>query len=151
MNNEPFNYLLVVPIEYAHKGNKETGTFITCSPPTAKIMTECARLKQAFFRALPKDADVTEEIKQQAKEMRDETVSGPEIMAMLSVSNDVDLDKVFVSAKILLTSGVCMVEGQEKLTGPLWDSLSYEDMEALTGDYIANFIVASSLSKMKNL
>lgn len=137
-------FTLSQPIEYAKGGELEVGTFVTIMPPTSKNMTECAALKQAFFRALPKDGQVEAE-----SDGDDAELTGDAIMTLITMSKEVELGSVLLTAKELLTSGVAMVEGEEKLTKPLFDKLSQDDVEALTGEYLVNFILASALQRLK--
>jgi len=133
------------PIEYAKGGELEAGTFITMDPPSSRNMTECAALKQAFFRALPKDGTVeTDDTDSNSAE-----ITGEAIMTLITMSKDVELGTVLLLAKELLTSGVAKVEGEVKLTKPLFDNLSQDDVELLVGEYMANFILASALQRLK--
>jgi len=136
---------LTQPIEYAKGGELEAGTFVTLAAPTSRNMTECATLKQAFFRALPKTGEVEAEDSGQG----DAVINGEAIMTLITMSKDVELGSVLLTAKELLTSGVALVEGEEKLTKPLFDKLSQDDMELLVGEYLANFILASALQRLK--
>ena len=135
-----FDYELTSSIEYANKGETAEASFIKLLSPTSKNMTECAFLKQAFFRALPKDKEVDESGKGQENE-----IDADSVMMIIAMSNDVDLGGVMIAAKKLFTSGVAMVDGETKLTVPLADQLSNEDLEKMTGTYLANFILASAL------
>jgi len=137
---------LDAPLEYAQKGEMLTGTFITLLAPTSKNMNECATLKQAFFRALPKSGSATMEVEDSDQ---DSDVTGDAVMTMISMSQDVELASVLVTGRELLTSGVALIEGEEKLTKPLADKLSQDDLEKLVGEYIATFIIASALRKAK--
>lgn len=139
-----FNYELTTPVEYAFKGNMEAGTFIQLNAPTSKVITQCAKLKQAFFRALPKNQAPVE-----ADGPKDGDVTGEEIMTIITMSPDVELSDVLFAARDLFTSGLALVEGEVKLTRPLMDAVSQDDLEGMTGEYLANFILASALRKMK--
>lgn len=142
MENE-FDFELTTNFEYAHKGDMRTAQLIRFAAPTSKNMTECAFLKQAFFRALPTDDRGAD---QQAEKKTE--ISGDEVIMMLAMSEKVDLAKVLISAKMLFTSGVAMVDGEEKLTSPLADKMSQDDLENAAGKYMANFILASALRKL---
>lgn len=137
-------YPLEQTLPYAKAGVLTEGTFVTLSAPTSKNMTECAFLKQAFFRALPKVTpdDVSDD-------SGSDEVTGAGVMAIITMSKDVDLAGVLITARELFTSGVALVDGEVKLTKPLLDAMSQDDLEAMTGEYMANFILASALQKLK--
>lgn len=138
-----FDYPLTVPFPYALKGQEETASFIKLVAPTSRHSRECATLKQAFFRAVPKgeESDVDPETV--------ETPSGTDIITMLAISQDVDLPDVLDTAARLFTAGVAFVDGEAKLTRPLLDKMSQEDLEGMAGEYLANFTVASALARQK--
>jgi hypothetical protein len=137
-------YQLETPLTYAKAGVQAEGSFISLAAPTSKNMTECAFLKQAFFRSLPKT-------KPEDREQVSETpeITGEGVITLITMSKDVDLSGVLLTAKELFTSGIAMVDGEVKLTKPLLDSMSQDDLEAMTGEYMANFILASALRKLK--
>jgi len=139
------NYTLSTPIEYAYRGEQVEGTFVTMKAPTSRNMSECAALKQAFFRALPQDDTVEAD----AREEGEAEITGEGIMTLITMSKDVELATVLVTGRELLTSGVALVEGEEKLTKPLLDKISQDDLEGMVGEYMANFILASALQRLK--
>jgi hypothetical protein len=145
MENEVI-YELTGPFDYAHKGEQHTASFITLAAPTSRNMKECAQLKQAFFRALPKERPTDTPEKEQ-----DETIDGDAIMILIAMSHDVELASVLCTARELFSSGVGLVDGEEKLTKLLLDKVSQDDLEVMTGKYLANFILASALQKMNEV
>lgn len=140
-------YTLEQPLPYAKAGVMIEGSFIALMAPTSKNMSECAFLKQAFFRALPKTTAAEQAAN--AGEADESDITGAGIITIITMSKDVDLAGVLITAKELFTSGVAMVDGEVKLTKPLLDAMSQDDLEAMTGEYMANFILASALRKLK--
>ena len=136
-----FDYPLLVPFTYAAKGQEVLASFVKLVAPTSRHSRECAALKQAFFRAIPKgeETDVDPETVS--------TPSGTDIITMIACSQDVDLPDVLDTAARLFTSGTALVDGETKLTKPLLDKMSQEDVEGMAGDYLANFTVASALAR----
>jgi len=137
-------YVLEVPFSYAHKGQPVDARFVLLLAPTARNSREAATLKQAFFRAA---GGQESEAAEQKGDVRIPT--GSEVMVALAMSKDVDLPEVLEVAKKLLTSGVAMIDGEEKLTGPVLDKVSDEDFQAMVGEYLVAFCLASVLSKMR--
>jgi hypothetical protein len=138
-------YALQEPVQYANKGEMVEAMFVTLNPPTSRNMTECAQLKQAFFRALPK----TGEIEAEASDGGQAELTGEAVMTMITMSPDVELASVLVTGRELLTSGLALIDGEEKLTKPVLDNMSADDLEGMIGEYLVNFILASALRKMK--
>ncbi len=142
-------YDLKTKISYSNKGNQEEGSFIQLSPPTGKNIKECAFLKQAFFQALPKADAVTIESVTEKEENIDDVMTGEAVMMIISGSKDVLLSAVLAHARELFASGVAMIEGEVKLTKDLIDRMDLQDLEGMTGEYLSNFMLASSLNSLK--
>ena len=133
------------PLKYAHDGSELDATFITLLAPSYKDIEKTSFLKQCFFRAM-NELEGSSEGDQPSG--ADEMPDGEQIMSMLLISS-VEVIKVIVAGEGLLTSGLAMVEGEEKLTVPLFRALNEYVSEAMIGEYLANFILVSVLSKMK--
>ena len=150
MSEQKFiDFNLTTPISYAYKGEMQEGGFITLNAPTSKNMKECAELKQAFFRALPKNQGAVQA--EPTKDEEDAELTGDAIMGLISMSDNVELSVVLATARELFSSGLAMVEGETKVTKPILDSLTLDDLECMVGEYLAVFILASALKKMKKL
>lgn len=142
---ESFRHELLESFVYGKAGQEAQAEFIEFTPPRAANMTECAILRQAFFRALPQG----EPVKDGDKDAKDD-LTAEELMSILSMSSDVDLDKILVTVKILLTSkGISQVDGETHLTKPLFELLDMDDLIEITGKYLLNFILASSLRQLR--
>lgn len=140
---ESIVFELTESFEYANKGDSVKASFIELSAPTSKNMTECSSLKQAFYRALPEGDDDDD------KPEKDDSVEikGSEVIAMILRSKDVELITVLLHARELFKS-VGLVDGEVGLTKPLMDKITPDDFENMVGDYLVNFILASTLQKM---
>lgn len=138
-------YKLETKLPYAKAGQMVEGEFIALTAPTSKNMVECAALKQAFFRALPK---VTPDAAAKSDDISAE-IDGASVMALITMSKDVDLSSVLITAKELFASGLALIDGEVKLTKPLIDTMAQDDLEAMTGEFMANFILASALQRLR--
>lgn len=131
-------------LTYAAGGEEATASFVMLSAPTSRHSKECAFLKQAFFRALPKSDG------QDEPEGTQEKPNGTQIMTIIAMSMDVDLAQVFdVAGRLFTQGGVAQVDGDHKLTKHLLEKLHQDDFEAMVGEYMANFTLASALEAMK--
>ena len=138
-------YELSQGFPYSSEGEQLEASFIEITAPSAKHSKECAILKQAFFRSLP-DASPDDVLD---TDDANPEISGPEVMTLLAMSPNVELSDVLDTGKRLLSGGVARVDGRAKLSMNLLETMHQDDFEMLLGDYIANFIVASSLARMK--
>jgi len=139
--------------EYGKAGNLQTCAFITLLPPTSRNMEECAFLKQAFFQAVRDQQDRSggkddDDDDDEKEEDDDSTLSGDTIVGILLVSN-VNFNTILIAAKTLFTSGIGRVDGEAKLTCPLIEKLSMDELEEMMGLYMSTFILASALQKQK--
>ena len=140
-----FDYELETKFSYAYKGDMQEASFIRLKAPSSKNISQCADLKQAFMRALPTDGKVEEG--KDSKGLDD--LDGESIMMLISMSKDVSLKSVLISARELFSSGLAFVDGETKVTKPILDDMSQDDLENMLGEYYLNFILASWLRKMK--
>jgi len=163
---------LKTPIEYAYKGEMLKASFVTIKPTTTKHIHLTSVLKQAFQVSAMKmsertDAEELKELKEEKaaekaekdakntengeesndkKAKKDEKISPSDLMSTIYMGGkDINIKEIVLTGKELLTSGIVMVEGEEKLTRPLCDKLSQEDFEEILGSIMVNFIVASLL------
>jgi len=143
---EEITFELTEPFKYAEKGDQVEAKFITLKAPTSRNMSHIAFLKQAFYRALPKDQK--KEVGDDAPK-KDDDITGEDIMSILMASMDVELSAVLATAKELFASkDIALVDGETKVTKPILDDMSPDDFFAMTGEYLANFILHSVLQRM---
>jgi hypothetical protein len=141
-----FTFPLTKPVPYAFQGDQLKAGEIKLFAPSSIHSRQCAALKQAFFRSLPKniDADSVE-----VDEAKSTDIGGKEIIIMLAMSNDVDLASTFEIARDLFSTGdVAMLDGQAPMKKIHTQKMSQLDWERMIGEYLANFILASVLIEM---
>jgi hypothetical protein len=138
-------FVLRVPFDYALRGQNAQAQFITLRPPTSRNYRECAALKQAFFRSVPKDVEASASGASGATP----EVSAKDVVDVIAASKDVAFDDVLDVARRLFTSGVAQVDGETKLTGTLLDVMDQEDFELMLGTYLVHFTLASTLAAAK--
>jgi len=144
---ETVEYHLKGNLEYANKGETVAARFISINEFTAKHLNYTAPIKQMCLRAFNDISEgySDEEIKE-AQESKSETeTTGSDLMQALYMSNE-DVSKFFVYMRELLTSpNIAYVDGEVKLTKPIFEELSQEDVEGVCGEYAMTFILASVL------
>ena len=145
-NATEFNYVLKTKFGYANKGESAQAEFITLTAPTSRTTRECAALKQAFFRATSEQESTTTVSNAEV----DIDIDGSDIMALLAISKSVDLPDVMdIGKKLFQMPGIAQIDGETKLGNTHIDRMSVDDFEAMLGEYLINFILASSLRQMK--
>lgn len=146
-NKDSFDYELKSQITYHHKGNVETAQMVRFMSPTSKTLKLCSDLKQQFFRAMPQaDPNNKDEIPKDADEVE---LDGDSVMMMISTSKEVSLADVLITAqKLFMNKEVALLDGEERITQSISEQISNDELEEMTGQYMANFILASALEKM---
>lgn len=142
------NFPLASPFKYAKQGDNVSAQFIVLHAPTSKHSKPCAFLKQAFFRALPDRKEGSTRADVDVEEIK--SIDGEDIIMMMSQSRDVDLAEVMEAGKNLFAgTNIAMVDGEVKLNQHMLDNMTQDDFEKMLGEYLVNFTLASSLSKMR--
>lgn len=141
---EVFYTLQDKTVLYAKDGDEVVAEFVQLNAPSSKQLKHTTFLKQSFFRALNSLQGSAEQKKgEDSPDMKAE-----DVISMLYMS-DVDMNGVLLSAIELFNSGVALVDGEQRFTKPIIDTLSPDDLELMTGTYLVNFILASALAKAK--
>ncbi len=144
-----FNYELLEPITYAHKGNPVEASFITFKAPSSRQIDLCSDLKQYFFQSL-KDGEGNSNRSSGESPSQELDLSGSEIMILMAMSTTVKLKSVILTAKQLFkVKGIAQIDGSVDITDIHFNEIDPEDIEEMVGEYLVNFILASALKKMK--
>lgn len=154
-----FQYDLKHPFEYYHGGDIHEAQFILLSAPTSRHSDECSVLRQAFGRATATIADLAGDSSRDSadgdeKETAEEkTITGSDVISMLAMSSGVNLAKVMSTGIKLFTtkspSVVAKVDGEIALNKELIGRMMLEDLEAMLGEYLVNFTLASTLAQTR--
>jgi hypothetical protein len=146
-----FRYDLKQPFEYSLKGESPTAEFIELRAPSSKVVTICADLKQCFLRASTGGSGETEKSTSD-KKPKEVEFTGDMIMMMVGMSKDVDLKSFYLHGSELFgKKGIALIDGEVSMKPEHLERISVEDFEAMLGEYLVNFTLASSLEMMKKL
>ena len=137
-----FDYVLEEPVEYFVNGEQTEGSRITFYAPKPNQRKKTTKLKQAFFRALPKESSETS-----SKPDEDIDIKGAEILFTIAQS-DADYTEFIETGRSLICDKVGKIDDVEYLTTPIADRLSIDVLEDMIGEYVANFIVKSALKSL---
>ncbi len=142
-----FKYVLTTSFKYDFKGDRQDAAFIELHAPTSRHSRECAALKQAFFGSA---AGIGGDEPKSKKDKEDVSITGQEVIAMLAMSPAVELADVMDTGISLFTNkGVALVDGEVNLNKQLLERMRQDDLEAMLGEYLVNFTLASYLAQMK--
>ncbi len=145
---EKVEVVLKRPIPYATGGETVNATMVMLYAPSSVLLENSTFLKQSFFQAV---ASIKGDAKKDEDEKKDiKKLKGSDILMMMHMS-EVDMVKVMRSAKHLLQSGVAKLDDKEKMNPTLLEALCEEDFDALVGEYLVNFTLASALRMIDSL
>lgn len=134
-------FLLSKPITVARNGAAEECQCVTMVAPSKKLLKKSYVLQQYVTKAMIEAQQVFKSIVDgdEIKEEKTE-ISGKQVMQMLLAST-VDMEAFFDRFEALAKAGAVTVNGKQ-LTNLQWDEIDDDDKEALSVDYVANFILA---------
>jgi hypothetical protein len=138
---------LSTPLKYSVGGEFKDANELILKAPSNNRRRQCNDLKQGFFRALKSGADSSGKVETPA-DASDHETTGDEIVTILMMS-DTDFGAYMEKFREIVTNGACDVVDGVKLTPALFDVLELEDQDTLLGEYLANFLLASQLRKLK--
>ena len=147
MNNSSVEFYLKTPIGIAKGGEITEVSLLELSAPSSKVRTQAAKLKQLVMRSISEVNDNVSDEQREAAEPEAETEmsadeSGEALLAVLGVSKSVDMEVAHeVFADLIKKDGICMVDGDVKMTSPIYDKLNFNDCERLLGFYISSFLL----------
>lgn len=141
-----FEFELPEPIEYHVRGEVSLGNKVVFYAPKPAQMKRVTRLKQIFFRALPK-SDSNERAERPDKSDIESEITGEAILTLVA-SSDADYPEFIDIGKALLCDKNGKIDDAEYLTNTLADKLDIYTVEQMVGQYVANFIVKSALKSL---
>ena len=119
-----------------------TGTHVVFYAPKPNQRKKTTKLKQMFFRALPKDGEPDGK---QPDENPD--IKGRDILFLIAQS-EADYTDFIEVGRSLVCDKVGKVDDVEFFTTVMADKLDINVLEAMIGDYVANFIVKSAMDSL---
>jgi hypothetical protein len=134
--------MLLEPVEFSHGGDVVEGSSITFYAPKPNQRKKTTKLKQAFFRSLPTEGEATGEKPEELE------ISGTEVLFLIASSKEADYTEFIEIGRSLVCDKVGKVDDVENFTTFIADKLDIDVLENIIGDYVANFIVRSSLKSL---
>ena len=134
-----FEFTLSSPVKFHEKGETVESFLLELMAPSAKNRKKIAKLKQGFMRVV---GELQNDKPAQKEEKGDHKVKPEEILALLQMGSIDYADYIDIFMD-LLTSGICNADGSTSLTVSMAESISFEDIEKLMGEYLVNFILGS--------
>jgi len=151
MKKTEIEFCLTTPIKYAGDGAQVDGFKLILKAPSGKNIAHRAILKQQLMIAFqwmesqkPKSAQPDSAAKPDAKLTDDDIKDVGDALALaIYAAPGVDINRVLGEFAQLLIEGACSVEGEKDLTRSLFEKISLDDVDAMLGQYLANFIMPS--------
>ena len=150
-------FKLETPVAYQCDGGNHQGSLLILKAPSNKVRAHRARLKQAFMQAIAegedrgaKDSPEVKDPEAQKDVIIEDDEMGGYVLMMLYAAKNINIVEIIEEFKSLLVHGkCCRVEGSVDMTSSIFDSMDADDSDRLMGEYLANFILASFLSKVQ--
>jgi hypothetical protein len=152
MKKSEIEFCLTSPIKYAGDGGQIDGFKLILKAPSGKNISHRALLKQQLMIAFqwmesqkPKASTAeASPAKPDAKLTEDDIKDVGDALALaIYAAPGVDINRVLGEFSQLLIEGTCSVEGEKDLTRSLFEKISLDDIDAMLGQYLANFIMPS--------
>ena len=152
MKKSEIEFCLTTPIKYAGDGAQIDGFKLILKAPSGKNIYHRALLKQQLMIAFqwmesqkPKSSSADVASSKPDAKLTDDDIKdvGDALALAIYAAPGVDIDRVLGEFSQLLTEGACSVEGEKDLTKSLFDKISLDDVDAMLGQYLANFIMPS--------
>jgi hypothetical protein len=147
-----FIFQLSTPIYYQEDGDARVeARELTLKAPSNKQRRESAELKQGFMRTLKAMANDSGdvEVDANAKGADKKETGSDEILSIMMMSKEVDFVDYQESFRKLLLNDIAWITEKQRLTSPLYDTLSDEDTDRLLGEYLSTFLLSSLMSKLQ--
>lgn len=151
---DKFEHELKQPIKYSTGGEHVEAKKLVVFAPTNRISQYVALIEQQFSKAVidfqVKFASVaTEDVKEKAVASKDTISDKDQLDTIITLlMSSAEVDKCFIALQKILTSqyggkSMCLVDGIEHLTNPIYEELGYKDTKEVLAKYIENFISSS--------
>lgn len=151
--SEQITLQLKNPVEYDFKGEKVEATFVSILSPSTKHIHLTSILKQAFQASAINMSRQRKEsgiIVEEKESDNDESLTASDVISMIySGGKEINIKEFMLTGIELVTCGLVLIEGEQKLTKPICEKLSQEDYEEILGTILVNFIIASLLDTKK--
>jgi len=149
-----FEFILKSDVKYHQAGESVKAKKLLLRAPSIKHGKICAKLQQCYQRAQIDQQEIIlklgmEKMGQLIKMTKDsksedsqpKVANGKEIVSLLQQSIKVDFsDFLDLFKELLLSSGICMLDGKIDLLELHYDSISYAEIIQLLGEYFSNFL-----------
>ena len=141
-----FTHTLISPFEYAREGQKVQAELLTVYAPSNKILPFTSVLEQEYSRSLISLAQKMRGMENQNDaEVNEDGSDTSANQVVLLLGSDGDLQKCYHAFKEILISGnnekpSCRVDNVQKMTTPIFESMSPKDTKIILGKYIINFL-----------
>lgn len=139
-----FHFTSKTAFKYQQDGQNLESNELLLIAPSYKTRKHTNVLKQLFFRAAKSFGEAN---KSKKAGNDDDELKAEDIVLMLNASS-IDMNDVYDAFEKVLLSGHCKIEGEIDLRQHHLDTMDIEDVEEILGRYLADFLLASWMSKL---
>jgi len=144
---ENFVYELKKPFIFGNKGVDEEAINIHIECPCLNVDRQFTAIEKEVLDCFKKAQEASSDIDVDA--LRKELGENKEQVEMqgkdvaMAISAYGDTAKCYDNLKQIFAKTAFVNGSKQKITTPIWESMSMEDAKALLGEYVVNFIVGS--------
>jgi hypothetical protein len=158
MMQKDFEFILKSNVDYHQNGESVKAKKLLLRAPSIKHGKLCAKLQQSYKRAqndqqekllkvgIEKMGQLIKEIKKTKTDEADAksaNVNGKEIIELLQSSSSIEFsDFLDLFKELLLSGGVCLLDGKIDLLEIHYEKMSYSEIINLIGEYFTNFLLS---------
>lgn len=140
MKDQTLFFNLSAPLEFSKKGDFEETLSLEISPPSPKnydlVMTLAQHITKAMFEAQRTFSDMS---------VDDEPVEGrtaeldADAVRMMLFSSSIPMSE-YIGPLAKLLSMTCTLDGETRITQPIFEKIDISDKNRLLCEYVVNFI-----------
>jgi len=152
MQKTKFEFKLTTPFKFSSGGTVHEAERLLLKE-ASNSNENFARMQQAFIRAIFGNAKKSKQAIEDSQQAAPEATEGEkpemdgEAMYLLLLASDIDIiefKKYFRAMLMDKEDPLCIIEDMETMKYETYAKMSRQDTDRLIGEYIANFIMASS-------
>lgn len=152
MLKKEFEFILQDNLIYSHDGKAGIAAKrLLLRAPSTRLLSLASRLSSIVMAALIKARESFKFDEGNKAAAQGSDIDGESIYMIVSGSIESNKMSEFIDIfqELILSDGICLVDGKEQLTLDLFNSFDSRETLRLVGDYIANFLLPSIMGNSK--
>ena len=130
-------YKLKDNFKYPRGGEFPFAEMLAIKAPNNKVLREVNLIEKQVMKSLQSFSDQQESSQSESKDS--ENITGDQVVMGL-LASEADTYKCYEALRsILVTPGMCKIDGEINLTNNMYQDISYKDIKCILGEYIVSF------------